>query len=373
MRVHALCWVHSRRSCGLLVLRSAPAAVHATAAITLLGTPLYAGEGDTVTYRIVLTEAPTQDVTVLITPDSGLDANTTSVSFTQFSWNVPLAVDVTATDDAADRGESYVLSLTHQAVSFDARYSSPDAAFAPVSGNVTVTVFDNDVACRRPCSAGEHSTVCNGEDVCQPCPAGRWCSGSCDEPTLCAAGTANPATGSSVAGACAACSDGYYAAAQGAAECTVCTAGHQCADAAALPVACPPGSSAPQGQLACTPCADGTYANFTGASSCHACPAGHACPVPSQAARACDLGTYAPAGNGTCLPCPSGFACPDPAAAPVACADGTYSLAGWGTCVSCPPGYACPNRYAVPEICAAGTWSRGGVTACSASEASARL
>jgi len=100
--------------------------------------------GATDTYEIVLTDAPTADVTItFVSPDSQLgafDAAATDndfITFTPANWNTPQTVIVAAVDDDFIEG-THEATIVHQVTSADARYSGIAV------GSVTAIIEDND-------------------------------------------------------------------------------------------------------------------------------------------------------------------------------------------------------------------------------------
>lgn len=135
-------------------------------------------------------------------------------------------------------------------------------------------------------------------------------------------------------------------------NCTLCPAGAACADAAASPVSCLPGTFSDAGARACT-----------------ACPPGYACPstISTASLEVCANGTYSVGSQTNCTACPAGYACPSTKQAAFhQCAPGTYSLEGQDQCQICPAGYACPLTTTEPVACLSGTFSSGGALSCRA-------
>ncbi len=111
-----------------------------TAGVTITpsgGSTNVAEGGATDDYTVVLTSAPTADVTIQITPDSQSSVSPTSLLFTAANWNVPQTVTVTASDDSVIEG-THSSVITHGITSADTHYS----ALTLPSLNVTIT--DND-------------------------------------------------------------------------------------------------------------------------------------------------------------------------------------------------------------------------------------
>jgi hypothetical protein len=98
--------------------------------------------GSTDSYSIVLTSAPTADVTITITPAAGPPAqsgvNPTSLVFTSLDWNAPQTVTVTAIDDAVYEG-NHTTTISHSASSADGNYNGFTIS------SVTVNITDNEI------------------------------------------------------------------------------------------------------------------------------------------------------------------------------------------------------------------------------------
>jgi hypothetical protein len=93
--------------------------------------------GATDTYTVVLTTAPTANVTITINPGAQATVVPATLTFTPASWNTVQTVTVTAVDDAAVEGP-HTGTVTHTAASTDSAYN----AIAIVS--VTANITDND-------------------------------------------------------------------------------------------------------------------------------------------------------------------------------------------------------------------------------------
>jgi|GEM_PF-2346984 len=93
------------------------------------------GSGDS--YALVLSQAPSANVTVTVSPDGQLQTDSPTVEFTPANWDQPQVVNVSAVDDAVDEGE-HSGSITHSVSSGDAGYDGI------VMNAVSVTITDND-------------------------------------------------------------------------------------------------------------------------------------------------------------------------------------------------------------------------------------
>ncbi|MEG4420377.1 hypothetical protein QUA70_17585, partial [Microcoleus sp. LAD1_D5] len=90
-------------------------------------------------YSIVLTKAPTGNVTVNVATGSQIDA-IAPIVFTPANWNAAQTVTVKATDDSIVEGTHTGFILSSVAADSAAEYLP--VAIAPVS----VTIADNDIA-----------------------------------------------------------------------------------------------------------------------------------------------------------------------------------------------------------------------------------
>ena len=89
------------------------------------------------TYTLVLMSAPSNNVTVNITPDSQVTVSTSSVTFTTGNWSSPQTVTVTAVDDALHE-LAHTGTILHSATSSDTRYNGVGIV------GVLVHITDND-------------------------------------------------------------------------------------------------------------------------------------------------------------------------------------------------------------------------------------
>ena len=149
---------------------------------------LFVQEGKAISYSIVLTAQPTDDVTVVASGNAYVHISPSSVTFTTANWSSAAQVVVSAVDDEDFIAEERIVQILHSAVSADAAYNSPWAAFEPSSAAVVITVFDNDGTCQHPCNAGHYMAIVNSSRRCLPCQPGYFCSGDCELPQPCAPG-----------------------------------------------------------------------------------------------------------------------------------------------------------------------------------------
>ena len=99
--------------------------------------------GATGSYSVVLTKAPTANVTVNFAAGSQIDA-IAPITFTQANWNAAQTVTVKATDDSIVEG-------THTGLIFSSVAPGSAAEYLPVAiAPVTVTIADNDIAPPTP-------------------------------------------------------------------------------------------------------------------------------------------------------------------------------------------------------------------------------
>ncbi|KAH8062903.1 dihydrolipoyllysine-residue acetyltransferase [Aureococcus anophagefferens] len=255
------------------VVAAALAAVAAEGATVVLSKArVYAEEGGRATYTVVLSEAPTADVTVAMTigDDSLLKFLTSaSLTFTSSDWSAEQTVRVKAKSNGDDSGALYTdVAVTHAASSADADF---DGAAFSASDEVVVRIYDDD-----------------------SCP--------------CASGTFLPSTSGAAEADCRSCTAGNYSATAGAATCAACPAGYACPSAAAATI-CPKGTAAALGAAACAPCASGSYARPRARRPAPACPPGYACADASEPPVACSPASYALGAATSCSPCPAGSFC----------------------------------------------------------------
>lgn len=107
------------------------------------GTTVVEG-GETDTYDLSLTVAPTEDVTVTITTGTEVTADVTQLVFTPGNFDVPQTVTLTAVDDTAQDG-TLTVSVTHALSSLDQLYdgiSSQPLSVVVVDDDSVVVDFD---------------------------------------------------------------------------------------------------------------------------------------------------------------------------------------------------------------------------------------
>ena len=108
-----------------------------TGALTFSRTSVTVVEGETATYTVVLDTEPTGNVSVVLTVASGFKISATPalLTFTTSNWDEPQTVTVNGTEDndGADETDTIV-------------HNASGGGYGGVSGNVGVTVKDDDVA-----------------------------------------------------------------------------------------------------------------------------------------------------------------------------------------------------------------------------------
>ena len=95
--------------------------------------------GSTITYRIVLGQAPTAPVTVTVQGGDQISVgggNEVTLTFTADNWWIPQEVTITASDDLLIEG-NVPAEIVHS-------FSSADGDFEGLSETHSVTVIDND-------------------------------------------------------------------------------------------------------------------------------------------------------------------------------------------------------------------------------------
>lgn len=97
--------------------------------------------GAAATYTLSLTQAPTANVVVNITPDKQLSVERGQLTFTPQNWNVPQVVSVRAIDDGVPEGV-HTGTLTNIVSSADVNYSvlSPTTVTATITDGVIPTL-----------------------------------------------------------------------------------------------------------------------------------------------------------------------------------------------------------------------------------------
>lgn len=209
--------------------------------------------------------------------------------------------------------------------------------------------------CYKTTSAGKFVKTANAAQ--ETCTAGGYCPGSVKVNygltggrTACAAGTANPNTGSSAASACATCAAGTYNTTTGNTSCATCPAGKWCTGGT---------HNAACSSLSGVSVAGGTYTSAAGSKANTACKytaptktitgcktvttnqvtyTGSAWPATTYSVSA--NGGYIISGNGTasatCSQCGAGkYSAGGTATSCGTCANWTYSAAGAASCTDC--------------------------------------
>ncbi len=111
------------------------------------------GPGDAATYTLVLNRAPTQNVTITVTPDAQLEVDKPTLTFTPANWDVPQTVTVTAVDGAG----THAGRITHTAASGDASYNGvalPTVAVTILGGDGVFTAAGFGKKCAGRTAAG---------------------------------------------------------------------------------------------------------------------------------------------------------------------------------------------------------------------------
>ena len=109
----------------------------------------------------------------------------------------------------------------------------------------------------------------------------------------------------------------------------------------AFPQACPPGTFSGVGATSCSPCKVGHWSILPASSFCELCPIGHFCANASAVPTACPLGTYNPSLEQIrCSPCQSGHYTPN---------------LGSALCTPCPHGHSCSLADQQPSKCPPGS------------------
>jgi hypothetical protein len=108
--------------------------------------------GATATYRLCLVSQPIHDVSVTLSPDSQVTANSASVTFTAAAWNAVLSVVVTAVNDTAVEGQ-HTGVIAHTVASSDPRYNGVAVP------SVTATIADNDTLPQPPVAEDGSATT----------------------------------------------------------------------------------------------------------------------------------------------------------------------------------------------------------------------
>lgn len=117
------------------------------------GSTVITESGTSDTYDIVLSQAPTADVTVTITPDSQSTVSSSSVTFTSGNWNVPQTITVTAVNDTATE-VNHTSTITH------GNATSTDPAFNGLPVPLLIaSITDNDGPQVQLVESGGNTTV----------------------------------------------------------------------------------------------------------------------------------------------------------------------------------------------------------------------
>jgi uncharacterized protein (DUF1800 family) len=90
------------------------------------GSTLLVEGGATDSYAVVLTRAPSSDVTVNITPDADASVSPTTLTFSSGNWSTPQSVTVTAVQDTDVEG-AHSATIAHSFTSTDPMYSGHPA------------------------------------------------------------------------------------------------------------------------------------------------------------------------------------------------------------------------------------------------------
>ena len=90
------------------------------------------------TYTMALRTKPGADVTITLSPGSGLALSATTLTFTTANWNVPQTVTVSAPDDGTFTGPR-TGSIIHAATSSDPIYNGIAVAGITVNTHDTTT------------------------------------------------------------------------------------------------------------------------------------------------------------------------------------------------------------------------------------------
>jgi hypothetical protein len=133
--------------------------------------------GNTDTYSVALVSAPSDDVTINVSPDNQLSVDKNALVFTAADWNVAQEITVTAVDDDIPEGD-HTGVISHTSVSDDAAWNALDLP------ELTVNITDNDVSLIMAGSRTGHYVIVdpqNGQDMVENEPdvhfVGRSCLG----------------------------------------------------------------------------------------------------------------------------------------------------------------------------------------------------
>ncbi len=111
--------------------------------------------GATDGFDMVLTSAPSADVTITLSTDPEVTFTPVQMIFTPLNWNTPQTTTITAVDDAVPEPTKNIV-LTPSVVSTDTRYH------ALVVPDIAVTVFDNDTPAVNITPTGGSTSVIEG-------------------------------------------------------------------------------------------------------------------------------------------------------------------------------------------------------------------
>ena len=349
---------------------------------------------------MTITDLPAADVEVTVELDvlapyaSHIQVLSPSHIFTPSTWGTPFEVSVAAypslTSVLQNSGaESVEAVVRHSFLSSDSLYD------ASILGDVDVGLSVELPRCEASCAAGFYAVPLgqtgecglqpnttylaspdpsytipvytyggNESFTCTPCPAGYFCSGSCQPPSPCPPGTVSLEWGAASPSACQLCENGTFSSHWASSTCSLCPSGYSCSASGEFE-ACPAGTYSPLGDYLCTSCPSGWFSDSSGSSECQECPEGYYCPVASNPPTSCPPDMYSLAGAVACEECPAGYSCQSPTDVPEICPNGTFSLAGWRFCLACPAGFECLRAGDEPQSCGPGYYSPAGESACS--------
>ncbi len=111
--------------------------------------------GATDSYTVVLASQPTSDVTVSVSPDAQVGADTATLIFTPGNWNIAQTVTMNAVNDWVAEG-NHAGTITHSAASADPVYGG--IAITPVNASIS----DNDTAGVTVSPSGGSTDVAEG-------------------------------------------------------------------------------------------------------------------------------------------------------------------------------------------------------------------
>lgn len=197
-------------------------------AIMLSSARIYAEEGESVSYTVVLASQPESYVLVDVVTSSnaGLVSIITPLplNFTTATWSTPQQIALLATQNSHDGGAiSNDIALVHSASSSDTHYHQ-SVRFSP-SNTIIIRIYD-DESCVRDCSPGTYLGLCNHSQTCLPSPPGFYATGGCTSAIPCPRGTFLETSGGKSVAECKNCSYGKYASNLGSSTCVACPAGY---------------------------------------------------------------------------------------------------------------------------------------------------